>query len=79
MNPRFPQIQALRDRKALLVEEIKKIDEEIAILNRPSFHPDETLSKKSWNWPLKQEEYRRYGRQMILNGFGIQCELTFAS
>ena len=27
---------------------------------------------KSWKWPLEAEEYRRYGRQMIMPEVGLQ-------
>lgn len=29
-----------------------------------------------WKWPLEADEYERYGRQMILPGFGVQGELV---
>ena len=34
---------------------------------------DDSISS-SRNWPLDQEEYRRYGRQMILPEIGLQGE-----
>lgn len=30
----------------------------------------------TWKWPLEADEYERYGRQMILPGFGVQGELV---
>lgn len=34
-------------------------------------HP---AAKSSWPWPLQQEEYDRYSRQMIIPGFGAQSK-----
>ena len=31
-------------------------------------------SNGAWKWPLQAEEYERYGRQMILPGFGVEGE-----
>lgn len=32
---------------------------------------------KSWNWPLQRDEYKRYGRQMIMPEVGLQGELSY--
>ncbi|KAI0404810.1 adenylyltransferase [Xylaria palmicola] len=39
--------------------------------------PTETLQK--WKWPLKEEEYARYGRQLILPSVGIKGQLRLKS
>ncbi|KAB5551181.1 molybdenum cofactor synthesis protein [Coniochaeta sp. 2T2.1] len=32
-------------------------------------------SNGTWKWPLQAQEYERYGRQMILPGFGVEGQL----
>lgn len=34
-------------------------------------------SRTGYRWPLLQEEYRRYGRQMIVPQVGLEGELLF--
>jgi adenylyltransferase/sulfurtransferase len=29
-------------------------------------------AQKDWKWPLKEDEYERYSRQMIVPNFGLQ-------
>ncbi|KAI0456532.1 adenylyltransferase [Xylaria acuta] len=37
------------------------------------------VSHHEWKWPLKEEEYARYGRQLILPSVGIQGQLRLKS
>lgn len=32
----------------------------------------EAETKKPWKWPLEEDEYSRYGRQLILPGVGVE-------
>ena len=36
---------------------------------------DKEEPRKGWNWPLKRDEYLRYGRQLILPGIGLEGQL----
>ncbi|KAI0863765.1 adenylyltransferase [Xylaria cubensis] len=38
-----------------------------------------TGASQEWKWPLKEEEYARYGRQLILPSVGIQGQLRLKS
>ncbi|KAI0160384.1 adenylyltransferase [Xylariaceae sp. FL1272] len=40
----------------------------------PQAHPS-TTPDPEWKWPLKEEEYNRYGRQLILPSIGIKGQL----
>ena len=40
-----------------------------AALTRPS---EPAQSSSDWKWPLEAEEYKRYGRQMIMPEVGLQ-------
>lgn len=33
----------------------------------------------SWQWPLEDHEYERYGRQMVVPGFGLEGERPAAA
>ncbi|KAL6872895.1 hypothetical protein J3F83DRAFT_589892 [Trichoderma novae-zelandiae] len=37
---------------------------------------DTRVSGEAWKWPLEEHEYERYGRQMIVPGFGLQGQLN---
>ncbi|KAH8194530.1 hypothetical protein TruAng_011310 [Truncatella angustata] len=39
----------------------------------------ELASEVPWNWPLREEEYARYGRQLIIPTVGIQGQLRLKS
>lgn len=59
-----------------LKSEIKQREEELAAL-KEKLAVDEANMKvgengDDWKWPLPQEEYTRYSRQMIVPSFGLQ-------
>lgn len=64
------QLKALKDQLAGL-ESADKADNQ-----PPQPRHDEQLENstngKSTTWPLTQEEYNRYGRQMVVPSIGIQ-------
>ena len=66
------EISALRQRVAQLELEIAvaraETKEDLDFANTGEASPPDITS-----WPLSLPEYRRYGRQMILDGFGLPC------
>ncbi|OAQ95536.1 molybdenum cofactor biosynthetic protein (CnxF) [Purpureocillium lilacinum] len=36
---------------------------------------DDGGGETAWRWPLEEHDYERYGRQMIVPGFGLQAQL----
>lgn len=59
-----------------LRNEIKQREEELAAL-REKLVVEEAAVKlgdggMDWKWPLPQEDYIRYSRQMIVPSFGLQ-------
>ncbi|KAJ4154125.1 hypothetical protein LMH87_010588 [Akanthomyces muscarius] len=36
---------------------------------------DTSAAQQDWKWPLKEDEYERYSRQMIVPNFGLQGQL----
>lgn len=36
---------------------------------------DDGGGETAWRWPLEEHDYERYGRQMIVPGFGLQGAL----
>lgn len=59
-----------------LRNEIKQREEELAAL-KEQLAVEEAAAKGSdggmdWKWPLPQEDYTRYSRQMIVPSFGLQ-------
>lgn len=68
------QIAATEAQLAGLKRELQVAEQ--AALNSQSQHTDTEESR----WPLLAEEYRRYGRQMIVPQLGVQgmCSLFFS-
>ena len=74
--------EALRRQIAVTEEELKKLKEQLAKVESKDVSPSSfELSKPEKNvtgpvtlakWPLLPEEYKRYGRQMIVPSIGIQ-------
>jgi adenylyltransferase/sulfurtransferase len=55
-----------------LQREIAARESELAELReRLAAAEQRSQAHDSWNWPLKEHEYQRYGRQMIVPGFGL--------
>lgn len=42
-------------------------------------HTTEAVLESEWKWPLKEEEYSRYGRQLILPTVGVRGQLRLKS
>lgn len=55
----------LADLKAQLVQ-AEKLAQDGAKINN--------TNSEIWKWPLEPNDYERYGRQMILPGFGVDGE-----
>ena len=75
------EIQTLRIRVRALEAQIRSLGhephptkEETNDTREDSNTPQMTQSR-----PIELEEYIRYGRQMILPGFGLPCELNYNS
>ena len=69
-------IEALRRKIAHLESQLGDLkrqlsaSENFANVVPPANEP--TPSNRDWNWPLEAEEYKRYGRQMIMPEIGLQ-------
>jgi adenylyltransferase/sulfurtransferase len=66
------------------VDSITKLQNELAVLrkqqesqdtSKPRTHSNTVLSPSSQKHPLLKEEYRRYGRQLIMPEIGLQGQL----
>jgi adenylyltransferase/sulfurtransferase len=73
--------QALRNQILATETELQKLKQELAQVEASAAFPglqdlsvsDGPGTQQNGNqWPLSEEEYKRYGRQMILPGIGIQ-------
>lgn len=47
-------------------------DDRLAAASRSPTNSDE--SGDGWKWPLRPEEYERYGRQLIIPSVGVEGE-----
>ncbi|KZF26767.1 hypothetical protein L228DRAFT_243281 [Xylona heveae TC161] len=81
-------IDSLQARVKGLERELSELKSDLAAANaRPSpsletpTHPDSTdgLTPDGWTWPLAADEYKRYGRQMILPQIGLEGQLKLKS
>ncbi|KAI0411511.1 ThiF family protein [Xylaria grammica] len=48
-------------------------------LSAPQVRDQSTEISQDWKWPLREEEYARYGRQLILPSVGIRGQLRLKS
>ncbi|KAI0203888.1 adenylyltransferase [Astrocystis sublimbata] len=64
-----------------LKAQISKTEQELQQLKTQLAELEATPSPASadWKWPLKEEEYARYGRQLILPSVGIKGQLRLRS
>lgn len=74
------------DEAAVLKQQITRAEQELEALKaqleeleKPADIVDGQSSGTQWDWPLKEEEYARYGRQLILPSVGIQGQLRLRS
>lgn len=80
-----------RESARQLREQIEKAEEELKNLREQLAQAEAYEQEKeaetrtastngsAWKWPLKAEEYDRYGRQLILPNMGIQGQVTSPS
>lgn len=73
--------QQLREQIAKAEEELRSLREQLA--QAEAYEQDQKaetvatgINGEAWKWPLKAEEYDRYGRQLILPIVGIQGQTT---
>jgi adenylyltransferase/sulfurtransferase len=70
------EIDRLRREIALRETELADLKSQLALaeVERRDEQPDaaETASASAWRWPLTEDEYLRYSRQMIVPNFGLQ-------
>lgn len=68
------QIAATEKQLHELKAELKSVevqdDVNVSVENKEASIPEDDLKARS-KWPLSSEEYKRYGRQMIVPNFGI--------
>lgn len=65
-----PDVQALLNRVREQAQEIEQLRAQLG--QRDQLSSRATDSVADTGWPLQQGEYRRYGRQMILQEVGLQ-------
>lgn len=65
-------IDHLRREIALRESELADLKSQLALAESSKRAQDTT---QPWKWPLSQEEYDRYGRQMIVPSFGLPSEI----
>jgi adenylyltransferase/sulfurtransferase len=78
--------EALRRQIAVTEEELGRLKEQLAAVEGKQLENVNGLSSRDGpsplsegRWPLSAEEYRRYGRQMIVPNVGIQGEFPCIS
>lgn len=65
----MPTVEALRSKVTALEQELAETKQQLRDLEAPLNGPKADDS----HLPLLLDEFRRYGRQMILDGFGLPC------
>jgi adenylyltransferase and sulfurtransferase len=81
-------MDAATEKVAALKRQIANVEKDLEALraqlqeleaSTPVLDQDDTkanfTSRVSWKWPLEEEEYARYGRQLVLPSIGIQGQL----
>lgn len=76
--------QQLREQITKAEEELRNLREQLA--QAEAYERDQEpeavplrADGSAWKWPLKADEYDRYGRQLILPNVGIQGQVTSPS
>ena len=88
MNSATASAESLKKQIAVTEEELKNLREQLASIEAQDEvkrglagldlgNVTETQNKDEKKWPLSEEEYRRYGRQMIVPSVGIQGNSFF--
>lgn len=76
--------QQLREQIEKAEQELQSLREQLAQAEAFEQHQEAEsiaagVNGSAWKWPLKAEEYDRYGRQLILPNVGIQGQVTLPS
>lgn len=66
-------IDLLRREIAVCESELARLRSRLAAAEAQQ---QDTNSEVRWKWPLKEHEYQRYGRQMIVPNFGLDGPLS---
>ena len=76
MDQATKSAETLRRQIAATEEELSRLREQLAVIENEEVQNLKGLSLKEGpvtrKWPLELEEYKRYGRQMIVPNIGIQ-------
>ncbi|KAJ2976930.1 hypothetical protein NUW58_g7966 [Xylaria curta] len=78
------KVEQLKAQISKTEEELRQLKTQLAELEasvrRPaSAQGQPTEAPQEWKWPLKEEEYARYGRQLVLPSVGIKGQLRLKS
>lgn len=74
------EVEALKLLIASKERELAHLKKQLVEAEEAEKRASEQVKETSWKWPLKAEEYDRYGRQLILPGFGTEGQsLSFQS
>lgn len=67
------EIDRLRREIAQRESELADLKSQLALAESEKRTADEAShADGGWKWPLKEDEYERYSRQMIVPNFGLQ-------
>ncbi|KAI0430597.1 adenylyltransferase [Xylaria sp. FL1042] len=86
MDPVADKIEQLKAQISKTEVELLQLKTQLAELEAtsppsktPPVEGESTEPSQEWKWPLKEEEYARYGRQLILPSVGIKGQLRLKS
>ena len=68
------EIDRLRREIAMRETELADLKSQLALaeVEKRDDVPNEEKEAPAWRWPLSENEYLRYSRQMIVPNFGLQ-------
>lgn len=70
------QISKAEEELRSLREQLSQAETEEEVKDQEAETVPPVTNGSTWKWPLKAEEYDRYGRQLILPNVGIQGQIT---
>ncbi|KGQ03319.1 Adenylyltransferase and sulfurtransferase UBA4 [Beauveria bassiana D1-5] len=74
--PMTEEIDRLRREIAQRESELADLKSQLAVAESQKRETEHSAdAQKDWKWPLKEDEYERYSRQMIVPNFGLQGQL----
>lgn len=77
------EIDRLRREIAQRESELADLKSRLAVAESTKREADEgattSAAQEDWKWPLKEDEYERYSRQMIVPNFGLQGTASASS